>query len=86
MEQLRDQRLQDVTHPPRAERLASLDLDEEHLAPAVRERQGKGRGDRRLPGAALAGHHMQAYRGEVRHEPTLRRAQKISVGSCRNEP
>ena len=40
--------------------LAPFDLDQQHLAPAGRQRQRQRRRDRRLAGAALAGHEVQA--------------------------
>ena len=41
------------------ERLAALDLDEQHLPAAGGEREGQRGGDRRLAGAALAGDDVQ---------------------------
>ena len=41
--------------------LAALDFDQQHLAAARGERQCQRRRDRRLSGAALAGHEVQAH-------------------------
>jgi hypothetical protein len=53
------------------QRLAPLDLDEQHASTAGRERQRERGGDRRLAGAALAGHDVQPHAREVRHTPRL---------------
>src|SRR6478735_3695171 len=45
--------------------LAALDFDQQHLAAACREGQRQRRRDRRLSGASLAGHEVQAHLGEA---------------------
>ena len=74
----------DVEHPGDA--LAALDLAEQHVLAVRGQRQRERRGDRRLAGAALAGHHVQPHAGPVAHpdNPTerslaLHRREEVAV-------
>ena len=58
-----------VEHPGDA--LAALDLAEQHVLAVRGQRQRERRGDGRLAGAALAGHHVQAHVRPVAHGGTL---------------
>ena len=48
-----------------ADALAALDLGEQDPQALVGQRDGQGRGDRRLAGAALAGDHVQPHTGKT---------------------
>src|SRR5256885_994883 len=63
----------------RGDALAPLDLDEEGTPAAGGQREGQRGGDRGLPGAALAGHHVQPGR------PTVTCGHLASVPTARGE-